>query len=90
MRRFGAHEIAPKEQEVESKEPLRTIPYLEEKSEREKSMGIKRGNQKVCMVGLASPAHMVKSRLIEPKPPAVQPVSHRSILETVTSLYDRM
>lgn len=90
VRRFGVCEIAPEEQEVEGEEPARTMPYLEEKSEGETSMALKQDDQKVCMVGLASPVRMVKSILIEPKPPAVQPVPHRSILEAVTLLYVRV
>ncbi len=38
MRRFGVYWIAPKEQEVESEQPLRTMAYLAGKPKEDKSM----------------------------------------------------
>jgi len=38
VRRFGVYWIAPKEQEVESEQPLRTMAYLAGKPKEDKSM----------------------------------------------------
>ncbi len=50
VRRFGACKIAPKEQEVESNYLLRQLPDLASKDKGERSMAVKRLNEKGCIV----------------------------------------
>jgi hypothetical protein len=46
----------------------------------------KQGSAKVCSVVVpASPAHMVKPELVEPKYPVVKALAHRSMPDAVTS-----
>jgi len=69
VRRFGAHQMAPKEQEVESEYLLGQSPYLEGKPKGDKSMVEKRGSLKRCRIVVpASPVCIVKLRLLNPSP----------------------
>jgi hypothetical protein len=92
VRRFGAWQIAPKEQKVEGNYLLGHPPNLVGKPKGEKSMVEKRISQKVCMMmyrkscphELLAQRTEVKPTLAELKGPMVKGYAHRSRLDAMT------